>query len=79
MKELRCTSIFRDKSGNIIGYRLVDSKGQAKEIKKDALKEMIRNNKVVASVYFLCFASSLKSRPYFFSKSSKALTMASPM
>ena len=46
MKELRCTSIFRDKSGNIIGYRLVDSKGQAKEIKKDALKEMIRNNKV---------------------------------
>lgn len=46
MKELRCTSIFRDKSGNIIGYRLVDSKGQAKEIKKDALKEMIRSNKV---------------------------------
>ena len=46
MKELLCTSIFRDKSDNITGYRLVDRKGQAKEIKKDALKEMIRSKKV---------------------------------
>ena len=47
MLRVSCTEVFRDKSGNITGYRLKDANGVSKDIQKDALKDLIRRKEII--------------------------------
>lgn len=46
MISTKCTMKFRDKTGKIMGYRLVDLKGQKQNIKPEILKAAIKNGQI---------------------------------
>lgn len=46
MISTKCTMKFRDETGKIMGYRLVDLKGQKQNIKPEILKAAIKNGQI---------------------------------
>ena len=46
MIQAKCIQKFRDNSGNIFGYRLVDAQGQTRDFRSNELKNMISKGKL---------------------------------
>lgn len=49
MKKYKCTQKYRDKHGNIIGYRLVDKQNSIEDYAPEELKQSIRDKRILVS------------------------------
>ena len=54
MIQTKCIQKFRDNSGKIYGYRLIDLNGQTQDVRPEALKNAIAKGQIKVISQFVC-------------------------